>query len=84
MEELQEDGKVMNRKGKVNRRSLFRTETRKFNLGHTEFLGLYKSLIQGEILKPQLEIQAWSLRARSVELKYRNCLMILMREYRYF
>lgn len=42
-----EYGKAMNRNEKVNRRNLFRMEMRKFNLGHTEVLGLYKSISRG-------------------------------------
>lgn len=78
-----EDGEAMNRNEKVNRKNLFRTETEKFSLGHRGS-GLIQKHIQGKILKPQLEIQTWNSRARSVELKCRNYLMILMREDRIF
>lgn len=39
----------MNRNEKVNRRNLFRMEMKKFNLGHTEVLGLYKNISGGDI-----------------------------------
>ena len=53
----------MNRNEKVNRRNLFRMEMEKFSLGHTEVLGLYKSISRGRYSN-----HSWRSRAGVQEL----------------